>query len=253
MADIANPILIGILAGLVPVYLGLMPIPLFRRLPPHWRSLLLSFSTGILMFLFADVTGESVEMAKVSPVGPLLFVIGLTLGLVGPALLFHHRRGSIVAPTSPGSSALAGSDSKLLTAYMMALGIGLHNFGEGLALGAAYGAGQFALTTALVVGFALHNGTEGLGIAGPVSDTPMRLRQPLAMGFIAGFPTIIGSVIGSLAYSELLGVLFFSVAGGALLFVAVELLRLSTSPRSMFAGIALGILLMYFTGLLLSV
>ena len=148
---------------------------------------------------------------------------------------------------------MAGSGSKLLTAYMMALGIGLHNFGEGLALGAAYGAGQFALTTALVVGFALHNGTEGLAIAGPVSDTPMRLRQPLAMGFIAGFPTILGSVLGSLAYSELLGVLFFSAAGGALLFVAVELLRLSTSPRSMFAGLALGILLMYFTGLLLSV
>jgi ZIP family zinc transporter len=253
MADIANPILIGILAGLIPVYLGLMPIPLFRRLRPHWRSLLLSFSTGILMFLFADVTGESVELAKASPAGPLLFVIGLTLGLVGPALIFHRRRGSFVSPTSPGSSALAGSDSRLFTAYMIAFGVGLHNFGEGLALGAAYAAGEFALTTALVVGFALHNGTEGLGIAGPVSDMPMRLRQPLTMGFIAGFPTIIGSVIGSLAYSEVLGVLFFSAAGGALLFVAVELLRLSTSPRSMFAGIALGILLMYFTGLLLSV
>jgi ZIP family zinc transporter len=253
MTDIANPILIGILAGLIPVYLGLMPIPLFRKLPSHWRSLLLSFSTGILLFLFADVTGEAVELGGTSNVGPFFFVIGLTLGLVGPAVVFHHRRVNIAAPNSLGSPALTGSSSKLLTAYMISLGIGLHNFGEGLALGAAYGAGEFALTTALVIGFALHNGTEGLGIAGPISDAPLRLRQPLAMGFIAGFPTIVGSVIGSLAYSELLGVLFFSAAGGALLFVAVELLRLPTSPRSMFTGIALGILLMYFTDLLLSV
>jgi len=253
MADIANPVLIGLLAGLIPVYLGLMPLPLFRRIPPRWRSLLLSFSTGILLFLFADVLGESAELAEASWAGPALLAVGLVLGLVGPALAFHHRHGEDAVQSPSGSHSTKGSDPRLSAAYMIALGIGLHNFGEGLALGAAYVAGEFALTTALVIGFALHNGTEGLGIAGPVADMPIRLREPLMLGFVAGFPTVLGSVVGSLAYSDVLGVVFFAAAGGALLFVSVELLKLSSSPRSTFAGIALGILLMYLTELLVAV
>jgi len=168
-------------------------------------------------------------------------------------MIFHRGRGNRAPTASPGAPPAGARSPRLLTAYTISIGIGLHNFGEGLALGAAYGAGELALTTALVVGFALHNGTEGLGIAGPVSDMPLRLRELLALGFVAGFPTIIGSAIGAVAYSALLGSLFFAAAGGALLFVVVELVRLSTLPRSMFAGIAIGILVMYFTDLLLTV
>ena len=143
-------------------------------------------------------------------------------------------------------------DARFLTAYIISVGIGLHNLGEGLAIGSAYVAGQLALTNTLVVGFALHNGTEGLGISGPISDAPFHIREPLAMGFLAGFPTIVGCVIGSIAYSDLLGALFFSVAGGALLFVVVELLRRASPSRGTYLGLATGILLMYFTDLLLS-
>lgn len=136
---------------------------------------------------------------------------------------------------------------------MISVGIGLHNLGEGLAIGSAYSSGQLGLTTILVVGFALHNGTEGLGISGPISDAPIRFREPFVMGFLAGFPTIIGSAIGSIAYSDLWGTLFFSVAGGALLFVVVELLRRAQPSKGTFSGLAFGILLMYFTDLLLSI
>lgn len=136
---------------------------------------------------------------------------------------------------------------------MIAIGIGLHNFGEGLALGAAYAAGQLALTGVLILGFALHNGTEGMGIGGPIAGLPVRGREMLLMGLLAGFPTILGSVVGSLAYSPLLGVLLFTAAGGAILYVIVELGRFSYSPRGTFLGVWAGILLMYFTQLLLSV
>lgn len=249
MADILHSITLGLVAGLIPVYLGLLPLPLFRRLTPSSRNLLISFSTGILLFLFSDVTGEAIELAGKAGAGPFLFAVGLVLGLVGPFAI--ASRGRVTNRlSSPGASQ---SDSKFFTAYMISVGIGLHNLGEGLAIGSAYASGQFALTTTLVVGFALHNGTEGLGISGPISDVPLRFREPLVMGFLAGFPTIIGSVIGSIVYSDLLGALFFSVAGGALLFVVVELLRRAYPSKGTFSGLATGILLMYFTDLLLSI
>jgi ZIP family zinc transporter len=249
MADILYPISLGLISGLIPVYLGLLPLPLFRRLPLSSRNLLISFSVGILLFLFSDVMGEAIELAGNVGAGPFLFAIGLVLGLVGPFAIASRRHGA-----NPSSSVNAPpSGSKFFTAYMISVGIGLHNLGEGLAIGSAYAAGQFGLTTILVVGFALHNGTEGLGISRPISDAPIHLREPLVMGFLAGFPTIIGCVIGSVAYSSLLGTLFFSVAGGALLFVVVELLRRAYPSKGTFSGLAMGILLMYFTDLLLSI
>jgi ZIP family zinc transporter len=248
MIDIFYSIALGFIAGLLPVYLGLLPLPLFRRLSPSERDLLISFSIGILLFLFADVTGEAVELAKKTGFGSFLFTLGLVLGLCGPFVISSRRQ--IVGHKSSADS--TNTSIKFFTAYMISLGIGLHNFGEGLALGAAYAGGNFGLTTILVVGFALHNGTEGMAISGPISNISIRIKEPLIMGFIAGFPTIIGSVVGSVAYSDLLGALFFSAAAGALLYVVVELLRRAHSPKSTFVGITIGILLMYFTNLLLS-
>jgi zinc transporter ZupT len=249
MADILYSIMLGSIAGLIPVYLGLLPLPLFRRLSSSRRNLLISFSTGILLFLFADVTGTAMELAGKAGTGPLLFAVGLVLGLAGPFAIASRGRSM----TRPPSADAAEDDARFFTAYIISVGIGLHNLGEGLAIGSAYAAGQLALTNILVVGFALHNGTEGLGISGPISDAPFHIREPLVMGFMAGFPTIVGCIIGSIAYSDLLGALFFSVAGGALLFVVVELLRKASPSRGTYLGLAIGILLMYFTDLLLSI
>ncbi len=248
MPDLQYSILLGLAAGLIPVYLGLIPLPLFRRLSASNKGLLVSFSVGVLLFLFVDVTRNAMDLARTSATGPILFTLGLILGLGGPALVTYRRRmgyGSALA-NGPGPT-------KMFTAYMIATGIGLHNFGEGLALGAAYAAGQLALTTILVIGFALHNGTEGMGISGPLSNVPIRMREPLLLGFLAGSPTILGSAVGSFAYSKLVGSLFFSAASGALLYVVLELVKLFPSPSRTFLGISVGFLVMYLTELLLSI
>ena len=248
MVDILYSAALGVVAGLIPVYLGLLPLPLFRRLSTSKRSLLISFSLGILLFLFADVTGEAVELSKQLGYGSVLFSVGLAAG-VGIPLLVSSRRKQVENESSVGMN----SAFRLLTTYIIAAAIGLHNFGEGLALGAAYAGGQLALTTVLVVGFALHNGTEGMAIAGPASDIPINAKDPLIIGLLAGFPTVVGSIIGSVLYSDLAGILFYSLASGALLYVIIELLRKAQSLGRTIVGIVIGILLMYFTDLLLTI
>lgn len=247
MVDILYSAALGFVAGLLPVYLGLLPLPLFRRLSAPRRNLLVSFSVGILLFLFADVTEEAVGLSGHTWYGALLFAVGLVIG-VGVPFVVSSRRHRV----NDGSSADAAG-IRPLTTYIISAAIGLHNLGEGLAIGAAYASGQLALTTVLVVGFALHNGTEGMAIAGPASDIPIRIREPLVMGFLAGFPTVIGSIVGATLYSDLAGALFFSMAAGALLYVVIELTKRAQSPKSTLIGIILGILLMYFTHLLLTV
>jgi len=249
MVDILHSIALGFIAGLIPVYLGLLPLPLFRRLSTSKRNLLISFSIGILLFLFVDVTGEAVELSKQTAYSSFLFLIGLVVG-VGVPLAISSRKQRVSGESStPG----VNSADKSLTAYIISGAIGLHNLGEGLALGAAYAGGQLALTTILVIGFALHNGTEGMAIAGPISDIHIRAKEPLLMGLLAGFPTIVGSIVGSMFYSDLAGALFFSTAAGALLYVIIELTKRAYSPKSTFTGIVIGILLMYITDLLLSI
>jgi zinc transporter ZupT len=247
MVDILYAAALGFVAGLIPVYLGLLPLPLLRRFSAPRRSFLVSLSVGILLFLFADVTGEAVELSGQTWYGALLFAVGLVMG-VGVPFAISSRRQRVNDGSSVGISGF-----RLLTAYIISAAIGLHNLGEGLAIGAAYAGGQLALTTVLVVGFALHNGTEGMAIAGPVSDTSIRARDPLVMGFLAGFPTVLGSILGATLYSELAGIFFFSMAAGALLYVIIELTRRAQSVKSTFVGIVLGILLMYFTDLLLTI
>jgi len=247
MADILYSAALGFVAGLLPVYLGLLPLPLFRRLSAPRRDLLVSFSVGILLFLLTDVTGEAVKLSKPAGYGALLFPVGLVVG-VGVPFAISSKRHPLNNKTSVDTSGI-----RSLTAYIISAAIGLHNLGEGLAIGAAYAGGQFALTTFLVVGFALHNGTEGMAIAGPISDIPIRMRDPLAMGFLAGFPTVLGSIVGATVVSELAGTFFFSMAAGALLYVIVELTSKAKSPKNTFAGITIGILVMYFTELLLSI
>lgn len=255
MTDLLYAGFLGLVAGFIPVYMGLAPLGYLRRLSDTWRTALLSLSAGILLFLFADVAAEGVEFADAGNV-PYLFVVGLLLGLLVPVAV--SRRGSIrragPAPAAPADARPAVSGAaKLFTAYSISFGVGLHNFGEGLAIGTAYAAGALSLTTLLVLGFFLHNSMEGLGITAPIASIRTRWREPVMLGFLAGFPTVLGSMVGSVAASDALSALFFAAAAGALLFVIVELLRLTAAPKptvSVYAGIALGVLVMYATGLL---
>lgn len=255
MASLAFAAFLGLISGLIPVYLGIIPLWFMRRISESWRSLVVSFSLGILLFLFADVTGQGLHLAGSLGLNSLLFILGLALGVFAPLLVARRRRIDANAMFNQGPSEAERNRARFFTAYMIALGIGMHNLGEGLAVGAAYSAGEFALTSVLVVGFALHNGTEGFGIGAPVASLPLGLKAPLTMGFLAGFPTILGSMIGFVAYSQSIGALFFSVAAGALLFVIIELVRLAyvaSRTERTFLGIVLGMVLMYLTDILVS-
>jgi ZIP family zinc transporter len=179
-----------------------------------------------------------------------LFAVGLVVGLGVPlAVSLKRRKDSSNHPGLDKDRAI-----KSFTAYVISVAIGLHNLGEGLSIGAAYASGQLGLTTVLIVGFVIHNGTEGMAISGPISDISIKAKELFLMGFLAGFPTVVGSVVGSVLYSDLAGVLFFSIAAGALLYVIVELIkRTYSSSKNTFTGIVIGILLMYFTNFLLSI
>ena len=256
MSSLTFAILFGVVAGLFPVYIGLIPLWFLRRISEGWRGFLVSLSLGILLFLFVDVTGEGLNLANMQGANSLLFAVGLALGVFAPVYVSRKRRSEYIAIRERAGTAADRRRMGLFTAYMVAMGIGLHNLGEGLAIGAAYSADKVILTSVLVIGFALHNGTEGFGIAAPLSTLEMSLKDPLTLGAIAGFPTVIGSVIGFLAYSDQIGSLFFAVAAGALLYVIVELIRIANvypKVETTFLGIVGGMLLMYVTSALLSV
>lgn len=258
MADLLYAGFLGLVAGLLPVYAGLIPLPMFKRMSEGARTILMGFSVGILLFLFADVTQEAVQLSGDPGSHPGLFAVGLILGLLGPGIISHRRtsKGNAAKREAARSGVPRTSESRLVTAYSIALGIGLHNLGEGLAIGASYAAGTLALTALLVIGFFLHNSTEGLGMSAPIANFPTGLREPLLLGFFAGAPTILGSLIGFLTYSNALGTVFFAAAAGALLYVVVELVRIFYSPERIvgaFVGIVAGFLLMFSTGLLVPV
>ncbi|MGH7536924.1 MAG: ZIP family metal transporter, partial [Gemmatimonadales bacterium] len=149
--------------------------------------------------------------------------------------------------------------SPLYVAGLVALGIGLHNLGEGLAIGTSYATGEIALGTFLVIGFLLHNTTEGLGIIAPLADQRPRLRTLVLLGALAGVPTVLGAWIGGFTYSPLWTTLFFAIGAGAIAQVVYELWRLFarraqaglTQPLNA-AGLLLGMLIMYATGLLVT-
>jgi zinc transporter ZupT len=247
MVDIVYAIMLGFVAGVIPVYLGLLPVPFFRRLSRPKRDLLISFSLGILLFLFVDVTAEAVKISEQTMYSPILFAVGLVVGLGVPLAVSLRRRKDDTFAMDKDVSA------KFFTAYVISVAIGLHNLGEGLAIGAAYASGQLGLTTVLVIGFIIHNGTEGMAISGPISETRIKTKELLLMGFLAGAPTILGSVFGSILYSNLVSAFFFSTAAGALLYVIMAIVKGTTlSPKSAFTGVVIGILLMYFTDLLLA-
>ncbi|MDR7401665.1 MAG: ZIP family metal transporter [Armatimonadota bacterium] len=239
--------LLGTYVGVVPVALGLLWLPFLRELPERWMGFFLSLTAGLLLFLGADAVAEALDLAASVP--SAFQGVGLVLlGVVGAAVIL-----AAVGRRVAGE----GLSRRLALATFVALGIGLHNLGEGLAIGAAYGAGKVALGTFLILGFAVHNTTEGLAIVAPVSRDPLRLRTLAWWGALAGAPTIAGAWVGGLAYSPVLGTLFLAVGAGAIFQVVYEIIRLMGGGRAsagyQVAGFVAGLLVMYFTGLLVAV
>lgn len=243
--------LIGLYVGVIPVYLGLFWFPALRQLGRRWMVFLLALTAGLLIFLGLDALAEALEQASGVP-GPFQGIGLIGIGAVATFFLLE-------AITQRQASTGKGEASQRLSlAYMIAIGIGLHNLGEGLAIGAAYNLGEIALGAFLVVGFIIQNITEGLGIIAPVLRDRPGLGNLALMGLIGGAPAIIGAWIGGFAPSPTLAVLFLAIGAGAVFQVIYEiakLIRKDTArqplPLTVFSGVLAGMLLLWVTGLLI--
>jgi zinc transporter ZupT len=239
--------LIGIFVGVIPVFLGLTWLPFLRRLPDRWVSFFLALTAGLLVFLAVDAVDEALDVTGNVP-GAFQGVGLLVLGVVAALAALYAVDGWM-------RKRRAGELTPLYVSALIALGIGLHNLGEGLAIGAAFALGEVGLTTFLILGFTLHNVTEGLGIASPLARARPSLGQLVQLGLLAGAPTIVGAWSGGLAYSPILAVLFLAVGAGAIVQVVWEIgkfLRRDGKPLSAplnALGFAAGVLVMYLTGL----
>ena len=245
--------LIGLLVGIVPIALGLLWLPSLRAARPKWIAAFMALTAGLLTFLGIEALSEALDLQAALPGplgGPGLVLLGLATSFLTMTFVSHRMSG--------GSGAVGGAALALL----VALGIGLHNLGEGLAIGSSFSLGELALGSFLIIGFMIHNVTEGLGIAAPIAEqgsAPVAVARLAVLALIAGGPAIVGAWIGGYLTSDFLGVLFFAGAAGAALQVVVEVGRhLARTARGtlvsghVVGGFLAGIAIMYVTGLLAS-
>ena len=241
--------LIGFYVGIVPILLGLLWYPVMRRMGRQAMNFVLALTIGLLAYLAIGTWLDALEFAAELPAfwqgTPMVLLIALvTLGV----LLVVGSRDHTITRTP------------LQVSYLIALGIGLHNLGEGLAIGAAYALGEAALGTFLVLGFTLHNITEGVGIAAPIVRDRPALRHFALLALLAGGPAILGTWIGGFAFSPVWATIFLAIGIGAILQVIWEVgkLMMRDSARLQeplfnwvnLSGVIVGIAVMYFTAFL---
>jgi zinc transporter ZupT len=248
--------LLGLYVGVIPVFLGIGWLPFLRALPQRWYFFFLSLTVGLLVFLLVDALHEALENAARVP-GPFqgvaIILIGVTLSVMMLYAVSNWLRGR-QREHEEGSSGL-------LLAYSIAFGIGLHNLGEGLAIGGAYALGEVAMGAMLVLGFTLHNLTEGVAIVAPVVRSRFRWRHLVWLGVLGGVPTIFGALMGAFAYTAVWAVLFLAIGAGAILQVVIEVTRHQVKTAGApalvsafgLAGFAFGLGIMYVTGLFVTV
>src|SRR5215216_5012745 len=287
---------IGIYVGIIPVMIGLLWYPFIRSMSRNKYNFFLSLTAGLLVFLGIDALVESNEIAivNVSPIfnSQMLIVIVTTISFI--ALLYASEKltqraikksTSSAAETTSTYTSYSNSSATnphytrlqanqrqmqefvkpLAISLMVAIGIGLHNFGEGLAIGAAVLLGEIALSTFLIIGFTLHNTTEGLAIVAPLAKSrKLMLRRLVLMGIIAGAPTIAGAWIGGFLYSPVATIIFLSIGAGAIFQVVYSIGSWVLRPNNdhdknrrnisvdifTIVGFAIGMIIMYTTGLL---
>jgi len=252
---------LGAVAGLT-IYLGL-PLAFLKNLNVRVQGFLTAMSTGILVFLLVEITSkviDSIEDLTMSSLSgfprwgdtifyTVLFASGLFIGLMG--LVWFEK---IFIKTAANTQLTPVQNARRVS-MMIAMGIGLHNFSEGLAIGQAYSWGNSQLAWLLVIGFALHNATEGFGIVGPLAGYPVSWGFLGAMGLVGGGPTLLGSLIGSFWTLKPLEIFFLSMASGSILYVVGELLHLGRKLKDdtvASSGLLVGFFLAFVTELLIN-
>jgi len=244
---------IGTYVGIIPVMIGLLWLPFIKRISKQKYHFFLALTVGLLLFLAIDSIEEAIEVSNenlaASFNGTLLIATVTILSFLG----LYYTGNKLVEKA--GSSKFT---KPVAIALMISIGIGLHNFGEGLAIGAALGMGSIAFSTFLIVGFALHNTTEGIAIAAPMSRGKLMIGKLVAMGLIAGSPAIFGAWIGGFVYSPFTSVIFLAVGAGAIFQVIVVIMKWiqeendrNLSTIAVVSGIAVGMLVMYLTSILI--
>jgi zinc transporter, ZIP family len=238
--------LIGFYVGIVPIALGLLWYPVMRRMGRQAMNFILALTIGLLIYLAVGTWLDALEFAAELPAfwqgTPMVLLIALIA--LGILLTIGSRNKS--EPRTP-----------LQISYLIALGIGLHNLGEGLAIGAAFALGEAALGTFLVLGFTLHNITEGVGIAAPILRERPRLLDFVLLALLAGAPAILGTWIGGFAFNPVWATIFLAIGIGAIVQVIWEVGKLLLRDSERFqqpvlnwvnlSGLVVGVALMYFT------
>ncbi|CAG0982545.1 hypothetical protein ANAEL_01832 [Anaerolineales bacterium] len=243
--------LIGLYVGVIPVFLGIFWFPALRQMGRRTMTFLMAATAGLLVFLGLDTVAEALEFAGRIP--SAFQGIGL-IGIGGVATFLLLEAISKRQTEITGNEA----DKRLAIAFVIAVGIGIHNLGEGLAIGAAYNVGEIALGTFLVVGFIIQNITEGLGIIAPVLRDKPGIGRLAIMGLVGGAPAILGAWIGGYTPSPFLTVLFLAIGAGAIFQVIYEIAKLiqkdtqrEAMPMVVFSGVLTGMMMLWVTGLLI--